>query len=335
MHRSIFFSLLITLFIGAGWLALIKQSSKDHQNNINTILQNEGIAHLGGFDDSVPERKKIKAHLSYVHELLSRANHREQSEAWKAKRKKGLHHLMEYIQAEAFPVNTKYKGRRPCFVDEHNNYCAVAYLLKTAGQNDLVQAINRQFQYGYVLDMDDANFLNWVAQSGFTLRELAMIQPAYDFRRLRKGHQLSAQSLQRETSEAYVSAGYNWFKSQNLNGRFVKQWQRNIGLSYEHYYNSDFGIALNYDRTFFSFEPVRRVPFLAQFGFRPRYFNFDEGAGLNLEPYIKGMFGIDTRYRFSANLFASYGYDIPVVGDANFPLSRKLLSLGLSIGFNK
>ncbi|MDX1642348.1 MAG: hypothetical protein R3220_11655 [Balneolaceae bacterium] len=44
---------------------------------------------------------------------------------------------------------------------------------------DVVETLNEKYKYEYVPEIDDQAFLDWLESSGFTIRELAMIQPAY------------------------------------------------------------------------------------------------------------------------------------------------------------
>jgi hypothetical protein len=74
----------------------------------------------------------------------------------------------------------KYDDRKPCFIDDGGNICAVGYLVEQTAGRAAAEAINARHQYDELLAMDDPTLLAWATKSGFTLTELAMIQPTYD-----------------------------------------------------------------------------------------------------------------------------------------------------------
>lgn len=74
-------------------------------------------------------------------------------------------------------------GATPVFVDEHDTPCAVAHLMRVSGATELVDRIQRTRNTAYVHELVDVPGVGeWVASSGFTLDELAQIQPGYSFR---------------------------------------------------------------------------------------------------------------------------------------------------------
>lgn len=327
--------LVVGLVMVLALFASISSSLKHGNINlaINAVIKNEALNNLNQSPDNLSEKEKIQAHLLHVYQILKDQTGKVENQYLKLKRKAALASLMKYIRAGEFPRNTSYKGRRPCFVDENNNLCAVAYLLHSAGKDKLIEKINNQFQYEYIHDINLPEFLAWVKTSGFTLKDLATIQPAYGhWTEPKFNHQISARSIRRETSTSYFSVGYSRVKVKEYSGKFLKQWHRNIGVNFEDYHHSNFAISGDYDKTFFSFK-AWRIPVLFQYGFRPRYFNFNGSNGLNLEPYAKSIIPIRIKHQLMATVNASYGHDIPIVGDTDFLLSRKMLSIGLSIAY--
>jgi hypothetical protein len=87
--------------------------------------------------------------------------------------------LHTYTEAGVFPQNTRHEGFRPCFIDDQGAICAVGYLVAQTAGRAAAEAINAQFQYGYLMDMNSPLLDEWIAQSGLTRRECAMIQPEY------------------------------------------------------------------------------------------------------------------------------------------------------------
>ena len=72
-------------------------------------------------------------------------------------------------------------GRAPVFVDDRDVHCAVGYLM-AADSPELVAHIVETANDGYLLEMDLGGVAEWAAHAGFTLDELAWIQPEYPTR---------------------------------------------------------------------------------------------------------------------------------------------------------
>ncbi|MEQ1768086.1 MAG: hypothetical protein ABL859_11700, partial [Methylotenera sp.] len=78
-----------------------------------------------------------------------------------------------------FPLNTLHTNRQPYFIDDNNNYCAVGYLMKKSGADNIAKDIQATQNYSYLKDIKNPKLMNWVKQSGLSLDELALIQPGY------------------------------------------------------------------------------------------------------------------------------------------------------------
>ena len=123
--------------------------------------------------------ERIQLHLQMVESILrQRAVDHLTTSQIKA-RFHQLDVLKKYWQREQFPVNSKYKHRQPCFVDELNTVCAVGYLVLESGEKELVKQIQKQDNYAFLKDMNYPELSNWASANGFTLDELAWIQPGY------------------------------------------------------------------------------------------------------------------------------------------------------------
>jgi hypothetical protein len=91
-----------------------------------------------------------------------------------------LDELHDYWQAGVFPRNTGHAGeRRPYFIDDEGRACAVGALVIRSGHAELAARVDRNFHTDYVPDMPDAELLAWAATHGFSVAELALIQPTY------------------------------------------------------------------------------------------------------------------------------------------------------------
>ena len=90
-----------------------------------------------------------------------------------------LDSLVAYAEAERFPQNIYHSARRPYFIDHQGTHCAVGYLMKASGHGALAQAISQEQNYAYLADIRTEGVNEWAQTHGFTLAELAWIQPGY------------------------------------------------------------------------------------------------------------------------------------------------------------
>jgi hypothetical protein len=68
---------------------------------------------------------------------------------------------------------------RPRFIDDRGVHCAVGHLIAASGATELARAINTDYEYAYVREMTSPTLLAWASARGFSIEELASIQPAY------------------------------------------------------------------------------------------------------------------------------------------------------------
>jgi hypothetical protein len=163
-------------------LLLVFFACKETPNaTLNPIIGNAGIEHFYATQSfsTLDEKQRVTAHLTYVYNLLSERTLPMPKSETRSKRLTLLEHLKEYISRGHFPINSKYDERRPCFIDENGTYCAVGYLIQQTAGAQLAEKINALFQYDYLMNMKLPELTSWVKASGFTLEELATIQPTY------------------------------------------------------------------------------------------------------------------------------------------------------------
>jgi hypothetical protein len=96
-----------------------------------------------------------------------------------AERTRNLDVLAEYIRAGVFPRNRTFPGMRPIFIDESGSACAVGYLMQRSGAEELAARISARENFAYLHDIATPGAAEWIARSGLTAEECAMIQPAY------------------------------------------------------------------------------------------------------------------------------------------------------------
>lgn len=144
-----------------------------HRNNLNLIQD---------YNASYSEIELIQLHLSMVEQELRKASSTKLSLKQKENRFKCLDILNGYWTSGLFPQNTYHSTRVPYFIDVHNTYCAVGFLLKKTGFDSVARKINKENNYGYLKDLavQYKEIGLWAADYGFTLDELAWIQPTYN-----------------------------------------------------------------------------------------------------------------------------------------------------------
>ena len=125
------------------------------------------------------EQAWIQYHLQLVEQTLRARSTVGLSPQQAAARAQCLNDLHEYRQVARFPVNDQYRYRTPIFIDRHNNFCAVGYLIKASGHEDISRRIAATTNLAYVRDMRYPELAEWADAHGFTADELAWIQPGY------------------------------------------------------------------------------------------------------------------------------------------------------------
>lgn len=152
-------------FVNAEW---------KNQTDVNPQLKS-GAARI------LNEQQLVQFHLSETEKLLRTRDVSNLSPALKAQRAKNLDVLHQYMLAGVFPTNTRHQERQPYFIDDKDVHCAVGYLMKESGAEDVARDINRMQNYSFLADINHKKLMSWVAQSGLTFDELALIQPGYGY----------------------------------------------------------------------------------------------------------------------------------------------------------
>lgn len=134
---------------------------------------------LASFENDI---ERIQRHLELVVSHLSATETKGLSSNQRAKRNALLDTLKNYAAASVFPTNSYHSKRTPYFIDIYSVYCAVGYLIKASGHDDLAQRIHDEHNYDYIKDIKTPELLEWANAHGFSVDELAWIQPAYQDR---------------------------------------------------------------------------------------------------------------------------------------------------------
>jgi hypothetical protein len=128
---------------------------------------------------SLSEKELIKYHLQETEKLLRGKSVSHLTNAQQIQRAKNIDILHYYMLTSVFPINEKYEERTPCFIDKYDTYCAVGYLMKNTGGFTIANDIKATQNYSYLKNITHPKLMEWVENSGFTIDELALIQPGY------------------------------------------------------------------------------------------------------------------------------------------------------------
>ncbi|MDZ7845471.1 MAG: T9SS type A sorting domain-containing protein [Owenweeksia sp.] len=179
MIRTITLSVLFILALQASMASSLRQSLIDV--NAQWAYRTVDLSTVMDEDCDYSSNEIIKEHLLRVHQLLSQKEVGHLSSAERKNRAASLEDLLRYAQRAVFPKNLTHQVRRPIFIDHRGVHCAVGYLISQSGHAGLSQRISANMNARYLKDMQDPLLSKWVAQSGFTLDELAWVQPGYPF----------------------------------------------------------------------------------------------------------------------------------------------------------
>lgn len=123
----------------------------------------------------------IQLHLRLVEKTLRSKSVLHLSSEQKEKRNACLDILHTYWQRGIFPVNLYHQERTPYFIDHLGTACAVGHMVIETGYGDFAKQIQDENNYGYICDLDNQYPIlrKWAFIHGFSLNELAWIQPTY------------------------------------------------------------------------------------------------------------------------------------------------------------
>lgn len=176
-------SIFVTVIIAAMFIAWSK-ATPVRTNTINPIVGDAGYNKLYGKTNvgAAPEDVRIQAHLAYVEQLLRAKDVSNMPASLQKRRAHVLNLLHAYWSAGVFPRNFDHPGKRvPCFIDKDGRICAVGYLVEQTAGRKAAEKVNAHHKYDEIMAMHDELVDNWIAASGLTMEEVAMIQPNYGY----------------------------------------------------------------------------------------------------------------------------------------------------------
>lgn len=172
---------LLCLFSWVSWAGHEKNDVRQKLVEINACWnEQEDVANL-----TIPIRTLhsdqdwIALHLELVENTLRKRDVSHLSAVQRQNRMQCLDYLHDYLLSRNFPINEVFTYRRPIFIDPYDNFCAVGFLVKATGFEQVSRKIARETNYAYVREMNYPELLDWASSYGFTVDELAWIQPAY------------------------------------------------------------------------------------------------------------------------------------------------------------
>lgn len=119
------------------------------------------------------DEQRIQMHLKWVSHIL-----RQRASTCQV-RGELLDVLQQYWKRGLFPKNSHHAQRQPYFIDGYGTACAVGYLIQKSGYERFAAQIAKENNYAYIHEMTYPELPQWASKHGFTVDELAWIQPGY------------------------------------------------------------------------------------------------------------------------------------------------------------
>jgi hypothetical protein len=175
----VFFIVFISSNFAFGLNHSVKANLYDHMFEINENwkfhqgeISNESVSFKGDIE-------RIQTHLLLVEKSLRNVEVSDLTKQQFSNRLKTLNILHQYALDGKFPINTGHSVRQPYFIDIYGTHCAVGFLVKETGFAEISKAISKKQNFAYVKEIVSPELVKWSEDFGFTLEELAWIQPGY------------------------------------------------------------------------------------------------------------------------------------------------------------
>jgi hypothetical protein len=144
-----------------------------NQKDVSKLLSRESSISSPYFNDY------ISCHLLLVEKTLRDRDVSKINASQRKRRAELLQVLHRYAIAKVFPKNDYLTYKNPIFIDRLGTHCAVGYLMQQSGSEELAREIDAKQKFAYVKDIKVAGVKEWAIENGFTIDELAWIQPGY------------------------------------------------------------------------------------------------------------------------------------------------------------
>jgi hypothetical protein len=143
------------------------------QSDITSILAETNIA------ENINHIDLISLHLQLVEKTLKSRSVAHLNAQQQANRKLLLNKLNGYWNKKQFPINDYLSYKSPVFIDRFGTHCAVGYLMQESGFESLAREVDSKQKFAFVDQIKVEGIAEWANTNGFTIDELAWIQPGY------------------------------------------------------------------------------------------------------------------------------------------------------------
>lgn len=144
-----------------------------NQQDIAAVIANTSI------QAGISHTDLIALHLQLVEHTLRNRTVANLSASQKENRSSLLNKLHTYWQAKQFPINDYLSYKNPVFIDRNGTHCAVGYLMQQSGYENLAREIDSKQKFAFIHEIKVEGLTAWAEKQGFTVDELAWIQPGY------------------------------------------------------------------------------------------------------------------------------------------------------------
>jgi hypothetical protein len=157
------------------------QSLYQHMVEVNKewLHQAQPVGELAEPAAFATDQERIQTHLRLVEKTLRARPTPHLNPAQRLQRLRMLDALRSYWQQGVFPLNTRHSYRVPYFIDDKGTACAVGQLLIESGYRAVAEKVHQEMNYAYLREIPYPELPEWAEAHGFSLAELAWIQPGY------------------------------------------------------------------------------------------------------------------------------------------------------------
>jgi hypothetical protein len=174
--------LLLILFVQA-YLVQATEKTLQQLSSVNVQWQNQhdvnALLSQTTIDPNINHIDLISMHLQLVEKTLRGRSVSHLNAQQQANRTLLLNKLNGYWKAKQFPINDYLTYKSPVFIDRFGTHCAVGYLMQQSGYENLAREIDGKQKFAFVHDIKVDGVGAWAQEQGFTIDELAWIQPGY------------------------------------------------------------------------------------------------------------------------------------------------------------
>ena len=151
----------------------------DHLKEVNINWADINSDFLNVYHRFNSEEDRISTHLQLVIGYLKVQKNHGLDFNQMQKRMGLLNALQVYALKRVYPKNIYHDHRIPYFIDHNNTACAVGYMIRHSGNDNIGQWVKSKMNNAYLAEIPVGSIDQWAMEFGFTRDELAWIQPGY------------------------------------------------------------------------------------------------------------------------------------------------------------